>query len=309
MKELIHQYGAWIVFALVFLESIGLPLPGEAILVSAAIFAGTTQELGIALVLLSAVLGAIVGSTIGFWIGDRYGYPLLLRYGSYIGLTETRIKIAQYLFRRQGMVVVLIARFVAVLRSVVGFIAGANRMPFANFMLANSAGAVAWALFYGLGAYYLAENPGCAAPSLERATKRPHSLQSALQKALAIGGGWSGTAVNSGRPERSEILPRRLQRPRWGFGSAAAEPPLTEWRIPMSKSAKKRTAAATSATAATKTAQQSQAQTGGVVLQAIACHCNASIASGCHDRRDNEGHGLAAALGAGLSGWSGAQAS
>jgi len=66
MKELIHQYGAWIVFALVFLESIGLPLPGETILVSAAIFAGTTQELSIALVLLSAVLGAIVGSTIGF---------------------------------------------------------------------------------------------------------------------------------------------------------------------------------------------------------------------------------------------------
>jgi membrane protein YqaA with SNARE-associated domain len=100
-------------------------------------------------------VGGILGSTIGFWVGDRYGYPLLLRYGSHIGLTETRIKIAQYLFRRQGMVVVLIARFVAVLRSVVGFIAGANRMPFANFMIANSAGAVAWALFYGLGAYYL----------------------------------------------------------------------------------------------------------------------------------------------------------
>ena len=154
MKELIHQYGAWIVFTLVFLESIGLPLPGEAILVSAAIFAGTTQDISIALVLLSAVLGAIFGSIIGFWIGDRYGYPLLLRYGSYIGLTETRIKIAQYLFRRQGTVVVLIARFVAVLRSVIGFIAGANRMPFANFVVANSAGAVAWALFYGLGAYY-----------------------------------------------------------------------------------------------------------------------------------------------------------
>jgi len=132
MKELIHQYGSWIVFGLVFLESIGLPLPGEAILVSAAIFAGTTQELSIALVLLCAVLGAIFGSVIGFWIGDRYGYPLLLRYGSYIGLTETRIKIAQYLFRHQGMVVVLIARFVAVLRSVIGFIAGASRMPFAK---------------------------------------------------------------------------------------------------------------------------------------------------------------------------------
>jgi membrane protein DedA with SNARE-associated domain len=84
---------------------------------------------------------------------DR-SYPLLLRYGSYIGLTETRIKIAQYLFQRQGMLVVLVARFVAVLRSVVGFIAGANRMPFAKFMIANSAGAVTWALFYGFGAYY-----------------------------------------------------------------------------------------------------------------------------------------------------------
>ncbi|HEY2532706.1 MAG TPA: DedA family protein [Xanthobacteraceae bacterium] len=155
MKELIHQWGAWIVFTLVFLESIGWPLPGEAILVSAAIFAGTTQGLGIAVVLLSAMLGAILGGTIGFWIGDRYGYPLLLRYGPYIGLTEIRIKIGRYLFRRHGMLVVLIARFVAVLRSVVGFIAGANRMPFAHFMIANSAGAVAWALFYGLGAYYL----------------------------------------------------------------------------------------------------------------------------------------------------------
>ena len=134
---------------------IGLPLPGEAILVSAAIFAGTTQELGIAPVLLSAVLGAVLGSTISFWIGDRYGYPILLRYGSYVGLTETRIKIAQYLFRRQGMMVVFIARFVAVLRSVIGFIAGANRMPFVNFMIANGAGAAAWAMFYGLGAYFL----------------------------------------------------------------------------------------------------------------------------------------------------------
>jgi membrane protein DedA with SNARE-associated domain len=155
MKDLIHHYGAWIVFALVFLESIGLPLPGEAILVSAAIFAGTTQELSIVVVLFAAIIGAILGSIIGFWIGDRYGYPLLLRYGSYIGLTETRIKIAQYLFRRQGIIVVLIARFVAVLRSVVGFIAGANRMPFTNFIIANSAGATGWALFYGLGAFYL----------------------------------------------------------------------------------------------------------------------------------------------------------
>jgi membrane protein DedA with SNARE-associated domain len=76
MKDLIHQYGAWIVFALVFLESIGLPLPGEAILVSAAIFAGTTQQLGIALVLLSAVSGRywVAPSASGSAIGTDIRY-------------------------------------------------------------------------------------------------------------------------------------------------------------------------------------------------------------------------------------------
>ncbi len=69
---------------------------------------------------------------IGFWIGDRFGYPLLLRYGFYIGLTETRIKIAQYLFRRQGMLVVLIARFVAVLRSVVDLLLEQTGCPSPN---------------------------------------------------------------------------------------------------------------------------------------------------------------------------------
>jgi hypothetical protein len=111
MKELVHQWGAWIVCAC-FPGIDWSAAAGRSDPDSAAIFAGTTQDISIALVLLSAVLGAIFGSIVGFWIGDRYGYPLLLRYGSYIGLTETRIKIAQYLFRRQGMVVVLIARFV-----------------------------------------------------------------------------------------------------------------------------------------------------------------------------------------------------
>lgn len=58
MKELIHQYGAWIVFALVFLESVGLPLPGETVLVSAAIYAGTAHDLSVTFVIIGAALGA-----------------------------------------------------------------------------------------------------------------------------------------------------------------------------------------------------------------------------------------------------------
>jgi membrane protein DedA with SNARE-associated domain len=155
MRELIDHYGAWVVFILVFLEAIGLPFPGETVLVTAAIYAGTTQQLSIGLVLVAAVLGVIIGSVIGYWIGHRYGYPLIVRYGAYVGLTEQRVKIGQYLFQRFGVSVILVARFVAVLRSIAGLIAGASRMPFAPFMIANAAGAVAWSLLYGLAAYFL----------------------------------------------------------------------------------------------------------------------------------------------------------
>ena len=155
MKDLIHEYGAWIVFALVLVESVGVPVPGDTVLISAAIYAGATRDPNIVFIILAAILAATIGSTIGLWIGQYYGYPLLVRYGPYIGLTETRIKIAQYLFRRRGGIFVFLAKFVAILRSIMGFIAGASRMPFGNFIIANCAGAVGWALLYGLGAFYL----------------------------------------------------------------------------------------------------------------------------------------------------------
>ena len=155
MKELLHQYGPIIVFALVCLESVGLPVPGETVLVSAAIYAGTTHDLNVVSIIVAATIGAALGSAIAFWVGQSYGYPLLLRYGPYIGLTEARIKIAQYVLRRRGVLVVLAARFVAVLRSMVGLVAGATRMPVTSFMLANFGGAIAWPLLFGLAAFYL----------------------------------------------------------------------------------------------------------------------------------------------------------
>jgi hypothetical protein len=91
MKELIHRYGAGIVLALVFLGTIGLPLLGEAILMERWDFCRNDAR---AWHRPLRRVGGDTGSTIGFCIRDRYGYPQLLRYGSYVGLSETRIKIA-----------------------------------------------------------------------------------------------------------------------------------------------------------------------------------------------------------------------
>ena len=153
LTSLISAYGSWLVAALIILECIGIPLPGETILIAAAIYAGTTHELSIWPVMLSGVLGGIIGTLIAFWIGREFGYRLLLRYGTYLHLNTSRIKIGQYLFLRYGTKVVFFARFVAVLRSIVGLLAGAHYMPWRSFLIANVTGAVAWVGLYGLGAF------------------------------------------------------------------------------------------------------------------------------------------------------------
>ncbi len=157
LNDIIMAYGYAAVAAIVALECIGIPLPGEIILIAAAVYAGSTGHLNVGLVIAAAAGGAIIGNIAGFAIGRRFGHPLLLRYGAYIGLTDCRIKIGQYLFLRHGAKVVLLARFVAVLRSIGGILAGANRMPWRPFLVANAIGAVAWAVLYGAIAFALGD--------------------------------------------------------------------------------------------------------------------------------------------------------
>jgi len=128
LAPLISVYGSWLVAAIIALECVGVPLPGETILVAAALYAGSTHELSIWSVFVAGVLGGIIGNFIAFWVGREFGYRLLLRYGRYVHLSESRIKIGQYLFMRHGSKVVFFARFVPLLRSVVGFLAGAHAL-------------------------------------------------------------------------------------------------------------------------------------------------------------------------------------
>jgi membrane protein DedA with SNARE-associated domain len=155
--SLISSYGLWLIAGMIALECVGVPVPGETILVAAAIYAGTTHHLSIGAVIGAAIAGAIVGNVIAFSLGRAYGYRLLRRYGRYIHLGETRIKIGQYLFLRHGGKVVFFARFVPVLRSVAALLAGANRMSWRSFMVANAAGAVVWVGIDCTGAYLLGE--------------------------------------------------------------------------------------------------------------------------------------------------------
>ncbi len=157
LQHFLMTYGYLAVFVFVAIESIGIPFPGETMLLVAAIDAGTTHQLSIVLVIIAATCGAILGDNLGFWIGREGGYRLLRRYGRYIGFNERRVKLGLYLFRKHGGKIVFIGRFVAVLRAWAAFLAGVNRMQWSRFLVFNALGGVSWATLYGLGGYFLGE--------------------------------------------------------------------------------------------------------------------------------------------------------
>src|SRR6478752_10789960 len=102
LVNLIPAYGPWIIFGVIALESAGVPLPGETILVGAALLAGTTGQLSIITVVVAAAAGAIVGDGIGYAAGRRFGLPMLEKYGHYIRLDKDRLLIGRYLFFSMG---------------------------------------------------------------------------------------------------------------------------------------------------------------------------------------------------------------
>ena len=154
LKRLISEYGYWAIGLIIGIESMGIPLPGEAALLLASMYAGTQHHLNIWGVIASAAAGAIIGDNIGYLIGRTFGYPLLLRFGPYVGVHEKRIKLGQYLFMRHGGKVVFFGRFITVLRMLAAFLAGVNRMEWRRFLLANAAGGIVWTAGYGLAAYF-----------------------------------------------------------------------------------------------------------------------------------------------------------
>ncbi len=157
ITELISTYGCWAVAVIVTLESMGIPLPGETMLVAISIYAAKSGQVEIANVIGAAAAGAILGDNIGYWIGRTFGYPLVLRYGHLIRLTEPRIKLGQYLFLRYGGRIVFLGRFVAEIRTFGALLAGINCMDWRRFLVANASSGLTWASIYGLGGYFVGD--------------------------------------------------------------------------------------------------------------------------------------------------------
>lgn len=158
IDHIIATWGYVAVFGVLALEGFGLFfLPGETTLIAAAIYTGETGKLNIVLVLIAAFGGAALGDNFAFFVGQRFGFPLLRRYGHYVSLREKRLKFLQYLFLRHGRSIVFVGRFVALLRTWDAFLAGADFMRWQRFAPTNALAILIWVSIWGGGAWWLGQ--------------------------------------------------------------------------------------------------------------------------------------------------------
>jgi membrane protein DedA with SNARE-associated domain len=155
--RLIGSYGVWLVGGAVAIECMGIPVPGETMLVTAAVYAGVSGKLNIAHVVLAAIVGAIAGDNTGFWNRANGRVSMGQPPPDEIRPDHTPAQaraIPVPAAWREGRV---FRRFVAILRALTALMAGLNRMDWRRFLVFDALGAIVWASAYGAGAYVFGE--------------------------------------------------------------------------------------------------------------------------------------------------------
>ena len=163
----LDQYGYFAVFGGILLESFGVPLPGETMLIAGAALAAR-GGLHIVPLLACAWVAAVLGDNIGFAIGHFGGRRVVVRYGARIGITDSRLDKVEKFFERFGGEVVLVARFFALARQLNGIVAGTVGMNWWRFLAYNGIGAALWVGAWGIGVYAIGERLGALVPWIHR---------------------------------------------------------------------------------------------------------------------------------------------
>ncbi len=143
LAPFLEHYGYPAVGLLVFLDNAALPVPGQTVLILAAVYAGAGQ-LNLAVVIVVGLLAAFAGDCAGYLLGRSGGRALVHRFGRYVLLTPERLHRGEEFFRRNGGKVVTVARFIDGLRQTNGIIAGTTEMPWHRFLAFNALGAALW---------------------------------------------------------------------------------------------------------------------------------------------------------------------
>jgi len=194
MTHVVTDHGLPLLFAVVMIESFGIPLPGETALIAFGVLAAEGHY-SIASVIAIAAAGAIVGDNLGYWLIGRLGGRALFRRWRWLNRYSDRVlPRAESLMERHGGKTVFFGRFVSILRYTVAWVAGLSRMRWWRFLFWNAAGGIAWATAVGLTAYYAGR---AAADAIQR-----YGLYVGAGVVVVVIVGWLGVRYARGRVER-----------------------------------------------------------------------------------------------------------
>jgi membrane protein DedA with SNARE-associated domain len=140
--------------AIIGLESMGVPSPGETALVLAAVLA-SQGKLQIELVILIGIVSAIAGDNTGYLLGRKLGRDVLIARGPLQTQRRRAVEAGDRFFKRHGPKAVFFARWIALVRFAAAWLAGINRMRFRTFFFWNALGGISWAVTYGLLGYFV----------------------------------------------------------------------------------------------------------------------------------------------------------
>ena len=206
LSDVAQDYGVLALFALIAVETMGVPVPGETALITAGIFA-SRGHLSIEAVIVAAACAAILGDNVGFFIGRHYGRRLLdSGRGPFPDHRRRLVAVGEPFFARHGPKAVFLGRWIAGLRITAAWLAGAHRMSWPTFTFWNALGGMCWALSVGLLAYYLG-----------------HTAETVFKTAGLAG---LGAAALLGVAAYAIHRIRRRRRQATGTGPAAAESDL-----------------------------------------------------------------------------------
>jgi membrane protein DedA with SNARE-associated domain len=181
VQPLVMRYGYGAAALAVFAEGMGVPLPGQTLLIATALEAALGR-LNIILTLVIITLAAALGNSAGYAIGRWGGRTVLNK----LNVNAERQQRLDEFFKRRGGLVILVARFVDGLRQLNGVVAGISRMPWWTFTAYNIAGAILWTFAWGLGAYYLERDIHIIAGVFQRHRRALFVLATAAVIALLI---------------------------------------------------------------------------------------------------------------------------
>jgi membrane protein DedA with SNARE-associated domain len=154
VANVLHVMGYPAVILFVLIESAGIPVPGESVVLLASFTAGVDGQLQLPWIIVCASIGAIIGDNIGFYIGRTGGRRFVERFGRFFFLKTKHLDKAEKFFERHGAKAVFLGRFVTFLRIWAAFLAGMNRMRWRTFLFYNALGGIVWSLYVSLLGFF-----------------------------------------------------------------------------------------------------------------------------------------------------------